>query len=152
MENILRNYSWPIGITLALLTVVVVHVFVVYFAITSEPGLIQENPYQAGLKYGSVITELENAKESGIKTQIDSSDSGLQIKLNGLEEDEAVSSLKLKLIRPDSTAKDKSLVLKPAQAGLFQTSEILAPGLWLSDLSFRLNGKTLRFQQQLFIP
>ncbi len=156
MQSLLSQYRWPFGIAVSLTIVVIVQMFVVYFALKSEPGLIRQNPYEAGLQYEASIRQMANAHESGItlsyKTQpISLNTFSLHLQLENLSQKHEVKSIELELLRPDSKYQDKTLILERLKTNEYQLPSPLESGFWLLTTRVDLADRTLLFKDSILL-
>lgn len=122
---------WPLAIGVSLSVVFAVNMAFLALAVWSDDGLVDDNYYEKGLKYGERIKE---ARELGWSISLFAQDNGAGMK------DVAVSLLD-RDGRALNGAKVTLLAMRPAKAGLDAVLELKNDaGLYKGRLSLPLKG------------
>lgn len=112
-----------------------------YFAISSKTGLIEEQGYEKGLVYQKVIDKMTNAEQSGFKPQLSQfkfdNKTVLKIVLNSKTEHSLPKELQLLALYPADETMDFEALAKPCGENNFCVSlKKRLRGLWFIELSF----------------
>lgn len=151
---------WIIGIISFFVVVAGVNALLVYFAISSEKGLIEDRPYERGLQYQAVIDRLSNAKQSGLLPQVsigvrdDKNQRRVEVSVND-QNGKPVSGLKVQFLAryPASSNDDARSELIENAPGEYAAVMPLRPGgRWLVELSVLRSDEELLWKTSAFAP
>lgn len=144
--------NWPMFIITMLSIVVVVNIVFAYLAVTSDAGLIEQNPYQQSVHYQDIIDqEKVNLDLGWVATLNCGSDSNPGLKRVELQLVDNIGDpindaiVKFKALRPSSDALDFEGVLEYVEGSegryFTLTDSLSESGLWLFNLNIVKDGQ-----------
>lgn len=148
---------WPFAIVGFLFFVGVVNLYILSLAITHDRGLIEENPYEAGLKYQEKIDLMQNAKKFGwnisFKNEADEKcvESIFILTLSS-DSKEVISGAEISItaLRPSQSRLDRSFKLtesKKTPGTYIAQSPLCTKGLWQIRVDVALDDKRALWEQ-----
>jgi len=119
----------------------------VYFALSSWPGLVVGHAYKSGLDYNQTLAAAERQRNLGWRSQINlGDDQRLSVRIYD-KSATLISGLSptARLLRPTHVGEDRNLIFSETENGVYSTAVAgLAPGPWRVELKVS-DGDVLRF-------
>ncbi len=151
---------WAIGILSVFFVLIGVNTALVYFAITSEKGLIEDRPYEKGIAYQEVLDQLVRAEKSGLSPQIEvgvsSVDGRRLVQVSFSNAEGAIADgLNVSMLAqyPASADDDIETVLSENEPGDYSALIPMRPnGRWLVQLRVSLEDEILLWKTSTFAP
>ena len=122
----------------------IVNGFFAYKAITTQPGVVTDKPYEKGLRYNEVLAQAKN--QPNLRDKVTFNDGVLHWVL--IDEDNkqinnAVS--KARVIRPIQDGYDFDIILDYKGHGIYEAElDLPFKGLWVAKLESQWNKKTYK--------
>ncbi len=137
--NSKQKSLWPHGIISVFIILALFDAYIVMRALQTGTGTVTNNPYEEGLRFEEKIESRRASFSAKFKMSVQNNSGRLIIDIIGLES-ESPSILKLKLIKPDNPAMDRSLELK-SNSNQFISDELnLKSGLWMLEAKLKSEG------------
>jgi nitrogen fixation protein FixH len=138
------------------LTFMTVDAVMVTLAVRSQTGVVTDHAYEKGLAYNDTIAAAQAAKESGWQGAVTYERGQLEFQL---QDDHKIgitgAMVQASLTRPVHDGEDRTFDLQQAeQSGIYraQMDPILAPGLWVADITVTTPHKIYHHTQQIVVP
>jgi len=146
-------YRWPIGIALFLLTIMAASTWVMVIALRVNRDLIEENPYEKGLKHQEVIDQAALIQTLGWTVGVSVAGHGPEKQLEiSIKDNQGAliqgARVTVHAIRPSTAALDQNLELLP-HGGIYSTAIPEMSGLYLLRGFIDYRGMRLRFERQI---
>ena len=145
-------YRWPIGLAVFLLIIMVASSWVMVLALRVNRELIEENPYEKGLKHQEVIDQETLLQKLGWKVDVTVTGEGEARRLtvdirDNVNAPVLGARVTVQAIRPGAAALDQNLELLP-QGDSYSTPirDMFGHYLLRGFIDFR--GMKLRFERQ----
>jgi nitrogen fixation protein FixH len=150
----LRNrYLW-IVFPFMFLFVLVANGALVYYALSSWPGLAFENPSERGRKFNQVLHEEEKETQLGWKFQIVPADNSVEVRASDAA-GRALNDLALtgRLVRPLGKIADRPLEFRATAPGVYRAPvEFEARGQWEVRIAAIRDGERAHDAQRFLVP
>lgn len=143
MDCCLRKKSWspwPFAIVVFFLVIAAVNGIMLTLAIRGYGGLLNENPYEAGVGYQGEIDALRAFKEAGLGADIETSPLRVTLR-TGDGKPLKAAQIRFVALRPNDAAQDLDVELRESTPGVYVSDEALKPGIWLTRISIIWRGK-----------
>ena len=156
----LKKPEWqvPFYLVLFFLTFMTIDGFLVYLAISTNPGVIQEKAYETGLHYNQVLKAVENQKKLGLTSSVrfdgvvgESGTLQAQIMKAGKPFTQALV-VKAEVVRPTSGGHDFTVQMTQVSPGVYDAPvQMSLPGLWQVRIYAEGDGVSYQQNQNLIV-
>lgn len=148
----MKRSPWPYAIICFFIVIAAINFTVLYLASTSNPGLIESNPYEEGTRFQEQVDALDRATLSGIELSysVDRDHDFSHVRVGLRRGSESITSARVvaSFRNPVHATRDFQVELLPeAQGYTTQVKEI--SGDWLVIFTVLWEGRKLRFDRSL---
>ncbi len=143
MESSVRKKPrspWPFAIVVFFIVIAAVNGIMLTLAIRGYGGLLDENPYEAGVGYQDEIDALQAFKDAGWKAHVESSPLRVTLR-TGDGEPITGALIRFHALRPNDAAQDVNVQLREESPGVYVSGDTLKPGTWLTRIAVVWRGR-----------
>jgi nitrogen fixation protein FixH len=133
---------FTLAVILGFASTFLVNGLLVYAAVSSEVGLIEDNPYERGDLYEKSLVDQRAVARDGWQIEVTPTKENLNILFsNGKGSTNTITRVELIALRPDRRSPDiQQEATATGTAAVFQFPPLLPKGLWLIKLRFWDDG------------
>lgn len=134
-------------------TVAAVDGLFIYLAVTSNPGLAVDRPYERGLAHNAVLAEAERRRALGWTVEPRLRDGAVEVSARDAAGPLTGAAIAGTLLRPSRAGLDRPLAFTPAGPGRWTAALPKAqPGLWELDITITRGGDRHQTLTRVTLP
>lgn len=146
----IRPSPWPRIIVSVFILLAIGNAVILYLALSTKVAPLDEQPYEAGLRYETTIVEREAAKHDGVTATFEGSTNGMVAVVSGLPGDMRWQA-EIELARPNDATLDRQGSIVAAGPRFEFPLQPMPRGLWLVRLRMTSGSKKYYFEDRVIL-